>query len=226
MSGNLVWHASYAAWGKLTELKISKIENTLRFQGQYFDSETGLHYNRYRYYNCDLSQYASQDPIGLFAGESLYIYAENPAGWIDPLGLTVRPGGAQYHDVGSHGELSPAVNRAPGHTNTRPDFFVQSHHPVQDAWAVKNIPGYSSSDAPTILLRSASGQEHAIISAAQRRWRRQLAATSGGKWGSTTLRQEMETGYRQLIDAGVPVGRARRAISKAYGYFTSLGCRV
>jgi len=64
-----------------------EIENNIRFQGQYFDEETGLHYNRHRYYNPDTGQFISQDPIGLRGGVNNYQYAPNPLGWIDPLGL-------------------------------------------------------------------------------------------------------------------------------------------
>ncbi|MGH8084846.1 MAG: RHS repeat-associated core domain-containing protein [Lysobacter sp.] len=226
VAGVIAWSASYAAWGPITQQHECFISNPLRFQGQYFDTETGLSYNRYRYYDPDGGQYVAQDPIGLEGGVNIYAYAPNPGGWIDPLGLTLRPGGAQRHDVGSHSELSPGGNRAPGHTNTRPDRFVQSHHVVQDEWAKRNITGYRSGNAPTILLQSASGHEHAMVSAAQRRWRAQLAILPGGKWGSTTLRQEMAAGYRQLVDAGVPASRARRMVGKSYQYFSSLGCRV
>ncbi len=62
---------------------------SLRFQGQYFDVETGLHYNRFRYYDPDCGRFVSQDPIGLKGGNNLYQYAPNPGGWVDPLGLMV-----------------------------------------------------------------------------------------------------------------------------------------
>ncbi|WEE80214.1 RHS repeat-associated core domain-containing protein [Comamonas testosteroni] len=55
-------------------------------QGQYFDRETGLHYNLFRYYDPDIGWFTQQDPIGL-AGGNLYAYAPNPLTWIDPLGL-------------------------------------------------------------------------------------------------------------------------------------------
>src|SRR5690606_7693453 len=64
-----------------------QIEQPLRFQGQYHDSETGLHYNRYRYYDPDIGRFISQDPIGLLGGINLYQYAPNPVGWVDPFGL-------------------------------------------------------------------------------------------------------------------------------------------
>ncbi|MEY1391250.1 RHS repeat-associated core domain-containing protein, partial [Providencia stuartii] len=63
----------------------------LRFQGQYFDKETGLHYNTFRYYAPDLGRFTQQDPIGLAGGLNLYQYAPNPLTWIDPLGLTDNP---------------------------------------------------------------------------------------------------------------------------------------
>jgi len=63
----------------------------LRFQGQYFDEETGLHYNRFRYYDPEIGRFISQDPIGLFGGNNLYQYAPNPVEWVDPLGLAACP---------------------------------------------------------------------------------------------------------------------------------------
>ncbi|MEH6458726.1 RHS repeat-associated core domain-containing protein [Chitinimonas sp. JJ19] len=59
----------------------------LRFQGQYFDAETGLHYNRFRYYDPDVGRFVSNDPIGLGGRENTYQYSVNPIDWIDPLGL-------------------------------------------------------------------------------------------------------------------------------------------
>jgi len=60
----------------------------MRFQGQHFDEETGLHYNRFRYYDPDSSMFTSRDPIGLDGGINVFAYAPNPTGWIDPLGLS------------------------------------------------------------------------------------------------------------------------------------------
>ncbi|KNB30376.1 hypothetical protein ACH55_10200, partial [Salmonella enterica subsp. enterica serovar Typhimurium] len=59
----------------------------LRLPGQYFDDETGLHYNLFRYYAPECGRFVSQDPIGLRGGINLYAYAPNPLSWIDPLGL-------------------------------------------------------------------------------------------------------------------------------------------
>ena len=62
----------------------------LRFQGQYFDEETGLHYNRFRYYDPDVGRFVSQDPIGLEGGFNLYQFTNNPVYSIDPFGLCSR----------------------------------------------------------------------------------------------------------------------------------------
>ncbi|MFV0505979.1 MAG: RHS repeat-associated core domain-containing protein [Bacteroidales bacterium] len=59
------------------------------YQGQYFDEETGLAYNRFRYYNPAEGAYISQDPIGLAGGmPNLYAYVGDSNYWIDPWGLT------------------------------------------------------------------------------------------------------------------------------------------
>ncbi|EMU9120438.1 TPA: RHS repeat-associated core domain-containing protein [Providencia stuartii] len=60
----------------------------MRFQGQYFDKETGLHYNSFRYYDPDIGRFTQQDPIGLAGGLNLYQYAPNPLTWNDPQGLS------------------------------------------------------------------------------------------------------------------------------------------
>nr|WP_242487312.1 RHS repeat-associated core domain-containing protein [Pseudomonas sp. TH15] len=89
--GEIVWAAKYNAYGKVTRLTHGageQLEQPLRFQGQYFDAESGLHYNRHRYYDPEMGRYLTPDPIKLAGGLNQYQYTPNPTGWVDPLGLS------------------------------------------------------------------------------------------------------------------------------------------
>jgi len=144
----------------------------------------------------------------------------NPTGWTDALGLVgaLRPGGHQSLDVAPHENLSPTANRAPGHTNSRADGSVQSHHAIQQEWATRNkIPGYDANKAPCILLPSHSGSPHAKISASQRKRRRECPGYG------TSIQDEFRISYGEMIDAGVPTKQARKAMAKNYKYFDSIG---
>ncbi|WP_330209629.1 RHS repeat-associated core domain-containing protein, partial [Pseudomonas sp. AM4(2022)] len=90
--GEIVWSAHYRAYGQIARLDEGKIDNPLRFQGQYFDAESGLHYNRHRYYNPDIGRYLTPDPVKLAGGINGYRYVPNPTGWVDQLGLSTCPG--------------------------------------------------------------------------------------------------------------------------------------
>jgi RHS repeat-associated protein len=90
-NGNVAWSALYNIWGNI-DIHVEKVDNPLRMQGQYYDQETGLYYNRFRYYDPDAGQFISQDPIGLVGGTNVYQYAPNSLNWTDPLGLSYRKG--------------------------------------------------------------------------------------------------------------------------------------
>ncbi|MDV2078511.1 RHS repeat-associated core domain-containing protein [Marinobacter xestospongiae] len=98
-SGEIVWNASYFAFGK-SRVGVEVILNNLRFSGQYYDEETGLHHNYFRDYEAELGRYIQSDPIGLRGGLGLYPYAAgNPLGYSDPYGLCPA-GGAICIPVG------------------------------------------------------------------------------------------------------------------------------
>ncbi len=86
--GTIVWQATYRSWGTLEYIVVDEVEQNLRFQGQYYDCETELHYNIYRFYDPETGGFITQDPIGLTGSFNLYQYAMNPMIWIDPSGLT------------------------------------------------------------------------------------------------------------------------------------------
>ncbi|HFR6228400.1 TPA: RHS repeat-associated core domain-containing protein, partial [Shigella flexneri] len=87
--GKIVWETGYQVWGNtIQEKDHGGVEQNLRYQGQYLDRETGLHYNLHRYYDPDVGRFMVTDPIGLRGGLNLYSYAPNPLKYADPLGLT------------------------------------------------------------------------------------------------------------------------------------------
>lgn len=93
--GSVVWSAQYKAWGRAIEQRSScghqqGLTNPIRFQGQYHDHETGLHYNRHRYYDPEVGRFISRDPIGYAGGINFYLYALSPTQWVDPNGLCSR----------------------------------------------------------------------------------------------------------------------------------------
>ncbi|BBK14982.1 hypothetical protein OIPHN330_58510 (plasmid) [Citrobacter freundii] len=85
-SGQVVWKADYNPFGKASITTQGPTFN-LRFPGQYYDAETGLHYNWRRYYDPATGRYITSDPIGLAGGINTYAYAlSNPIGNADPTG--------------------------------------------------------------------------------------------------------------------------------------------
>ncbi len=93
-SGTVSWAARPDTWGQMAFWSLKTSANDpnytdchFRFAGQYEDTETGLYYNRFRYYDKDTGQYISPDPIGLEGGFNPYGYVHCPVGWVDPFGL-------------------------------------------------------------------------------------------------------------------------------------------
>jgi RHS repeat-associated protein len=139
-AGAEVWVAEMAAFGEAfveedPDGDLAEVAFHVRFPGQYFDAETGLHYNRFRYYSAELGRYISPDPIGqLFdnaspsmalafsIGEGFeveptptnhpYSYVDNdPISWIDPLGL------AKGKNKGGKGRRYENLNKKKGSEN-------------------------------------------------------------------------------------------------------------
>jgi RHS repeat-associated protein len=86
--GERIWAAELDIYGNVRTQTGNRSLCPFRYPGQYEDLETGLHYNRFRYYDPQAGGYISQDPIGLAGGNpTLYGYVEDPNGWVDPWGL-------------------------------------------------------------------------------------------------------------------------------------------
>ncbi|WP_211006624.1 RHS repeat-associated core domain-containing protein, partial [Pectobacterium versatile] len=99
--GEIRWRGEQGLWGThreerrpiplrryLGDAANEEVYCELRYQGQLYDAETGLYYNRHRYYDAESGQYLSPDPIGLLGGMRPQGYVTNPLMWIDPLGLS------------------------------------------------------------------------------------------------------------------------------------------
>lgn len=143
LSGELVWQGTYDEYGHVKEV-VKKSDQNIRFQGQYEDDETGLFYNRFRYYDSDSCRYINRDPISLWGGLNLFIYPTNPTNWTDRLGLQPRPNAqgffAKSHEYGrgsgsgrqripyqgSRGRDFTAANKAAGFDKT-PDGYTWHH---------------------------------------------------------------------------------------------------
>jgi RHS repeat-associated protein len=113
----MAWAADYKVWGEAVMRSVLRtgtddrpistrawgskpvappppppIEQPFRLQGQQFDEETGLHYNRFRYYDPVVGRFVSQDPIGWVGGKNYFEYAPNPIDYTDPWGLKGKKG--------------------------------------------------------------------------------------------------------------------------------------
>ncbi|MBI0329105.1 RHS repeat-associated core domain-containing protein [Burkholderia plantarii] len=102
------------------------IANPLRFAGQYFDRETGLHYNRHRYYDPTSGRFVSKDPIGLVGSINVYAYgSNNPIGRVDPLGLDPLLQGSEPYQL----QLFPSQPYSRGMYGSTPTAAQQASVP-------------------------------------------------------------------------------------------------
>ncbi|NLR66080.1 hypothetical protein HGH92_17365 [Chitinophaga varians] len=120
-NGNKVWATDLDIYGQVQSLQGDKYFIPFRYAGQYQDAETGLAYNRFRYYDAETGMYISQDPLGLASEElNFYSYIRDPNLWIDPFGLNGTLGAwgekvaSKYLEKEGHTILG-SVQNASGH---------------------------------------------------------------------------------------------------------------
>ncbi|MDF3553673.1 hypothetical protein COC47_28445 [Bacillus cereus] len=160
---------------------------------------------------------------GELTSEQLHANINERAGIAFPQRSTrsqLKNGGYIVEDVDLYKKMSPNKNRALGFRNTKNDGLVQAHHAIQDEWAKiwakTSGNNYSSRQAPSILLKSTSGEPHAIISALQRARRR-------NEGFSTDIIYEFNISYKEMIEVGVDLKVAKKVMREAYRYFDGLG---
>ena len=124
-SGRRVWKRETACLGA-TVSESGEVEENLRFQGQYLDRETGLHYNLFRYYDPACGRFTQPDPIGLAGGLNQYQYAPNPLSYIDPLGLStcgLRGSNGRFRSAKN---IQEEISGLPNFTNRTPGQIRQT----------------------------------------------------------------------------------------------------
>ena len=162
-TGQLTWQSpKRTLWGKAYQAHDELGLNELRFAGQQYDAESGLCYNRFRYYHPDSGCYLSPDPLGLQGGLNTHAYVPNPTGWVDPLGLA---GCKDAFKVAKHGDMP----------SPRPG--LQSHHGVMSAWMKQHFPGYNPNKAPAVLMPEAN---HRATFGVYNTWRAEMRTKMGG----------------------------------------------
>lgn len=148
--GIINWRATYNSYGEMARqtsssaITTAPIRNPIRFQGQYFDPETNLHYNRHRYYDPSTGRFICIDPIKLAGGLNVYQYAPNTTAWVDPLGLARCPcNPCSTYEVGIFSDLK---------SRSVPGDKLDIHHAMQAHPASQAIPNYNYVSAPAIAV--------------------------------------------------------------------------
>ncbi|SFG42779.1 RHS repeat-associated core domain-containing protein [Duganella sp. CF458] len=202
--GAVAWAMRFHAWGRMLQRSKHTVEQPLRFQGQYEDNETGLYYNRNRFYDPDIGRYITQDPIRLEGGLNPYQYAPNSIGWIDPLGL------AKLMQLGTYGSLNGGANV---NDNLQAHELVRHEYLVQKGLANKNC---RDADNPSIALdldhhtRGPQKDTRGIGGAHYHEGRIRVQQGLGRNEFHPSIKRELDITQGGLRKAGVPASRARK----------------
>jgi RHS repeat-associated protein len=130
-SGRTIWQGEVSPYG-LIRIDLGRSDEVnLRFPGHYYDCETGLHYNRFRYYDPVLGCYLQCDPLGIAGGYNLYAYITNPLTDVDILGLSCTPGRADPSSSGPMRPLGPIWRGKPNPRITRRSIGRPENRPLR-----------------------------------------------------------------------------------------------
>ncbi|MER5223124.1 putative T7SS-secreted protein [Streptomyces flaveus] len=112
--GDIAWRTRATLWGTTAWSSSSTAYTPLRFPGQYYDPETGLHYNLFRHYDPETARYLTPDPLGLTPAPNPATYVHNPHTWSDPLGLSPYPRGEKGNPFENRADAEKAAYELAG----------------------------------------------------------------------------------------------------------------
>lgn len=135
-SGVTTWSGDLTTWGDLTLTTGTPWHCPFRWPGQYEDPETGLYYNRFRYYDPKAGQYASQDPTGVLgSGTTIVAYVPSPATQVDVFGLTAKDLALNLDRVGR--PLTPGQTAHHIVKENAQNFYVERSREILDRAGIK-----------------------------------------------------------------------------------------
>ncbi|MFH8801279.1 putative T7SS-secreted protein [Streptomyces sp. NPDC017936] len=132
-SGDIAWRTRSTLWGTTAWSRDSSAYTPLRFPGQYYDPETGLHYNLFRHYDPETGRYTSPDPLGLAPAPNPVAYVDNPHSGCDPLGLMPKYTKEERAQKRINKVVDDIVERAQdGGFRKRHDYHGDTRHAFSD----------------------------------------------------------------------------------------------
>ncbi|MDJ1469675.1 RHS repeat-associated core domain-containing protein [Cytophagaceae bacterium DM2B3-1] len=200
-SGEKVWDIELSAYGQVRECSGDVDFVPFRFQGQYHDRETGLYYNRFRYYSPQEGMYVSQDPIGLLGGRHFYAYVHDPNTWLDVLGLAemVDPNMLNFSQAYVKGQTltyEKAMKDGTWDWNKFPD-----NHPTPSALRVVEVNGelVSLDNRRLLAAQNAGLKEVPIIKV-----KAEDAMPGGGTYGKNLAKKLYSSPSKEIPKVQLP----------------------
>ncbi|RHD05856.1 hypothetical protein DW654_00590 [Roseburia inulinivorans] len=214
--GKKVWERNLDIYGRVKTEEALGEKNLIpfRFQGQYEDEETGLYYNRFRYYSPEEGCYTQQDPIGLAGGNpTLYGYVYDTLCELDPFGLAI------LFETGTYGGLNSSVHVGDG---------LQAHELIRHKYLVQKkltSQRVRLSGNPAIALDNV---HHTRVGGAHW-WETQIRKSQGlgRNQFHPNLKRELDITQGGLRKAGYPASQARKLRKEAEKFYkrqTKLKC--
>nr|WP_306309307.1 RHS repeat-associated core domain-containing protein [Xenorhabdus anantnagensis] len=192
-AGQLIWAGRLSTWGRLDTWPAvarnhedAHVNCNLRFMGQYADEESGLYYNRFRYYSPETAQYISPDPLNLNGGFNPYGYVHNPVRFVDPYGLSSETT-TFYHAGGFEKDTKIDLSRGKGRKDFDPrgkkGFYVTASKEQALKWSKKrDLPTLATFEIPNSELAKLNIKVFDMNSPTDRKeWERYVTEGRKGK---------------------------------------------